>query len=544
VTQRGATPVATLERPASTPSKAAGARRWRTPSARARWRWGSDGLVAGIIALFGLVFWVPAAVHADFMLDDFAMLEHFELPGVGIATFRPVARLEWYVGYHLFGHHPTGYYVVLAIMMALIGAVFYAALRHLGLAAMPAAIAGVGIVAYPRADSIGAWWADPAAPALLLGLLSVLAGAVWVSRRGASLGWFVPTLVLVALSVLCYEAMAPLFLLALCLSPLSRNLRRTFVCAGASGLVALGSALYLFATEQNQHDAVGTGRYAWHLHHLMTGGWQALVLHGLSTPTVVGVGFGVVTMLTIVAVLAWRGGLVDAVAWRRLLLAVPLLVLGTALALVPFVPSGTYYEPTTPGTGNRVNALAQVFALACIAITIWLLCRLLGRAFGGRYAPAVTAAVAVLVAVPLLGGYAGSTKQDQNAYNVASARRVALIDEIHRLKPAVPRGDLVLLADYASQTGPPGKVWFPTIEDLWDASEIVSMTYHRPRMVADPVFSDTRCLASSVSIRTPTGTARFPYGRVVVIDLGRTRVERLPGRAACEAGLPSLVASS
>lgn len=501
--------------------------------------WRSDGVVAGVIAIFGLVFWVPAAVHADFLLDDFAMLEHFALPSIGFATYRPVAQLELNVGHWFFGSDPTGYYVTLAVMMALIGASFYAALRHLGLTAVPASIAGVGVVAYPRADSIGAWWADPAAPALLLGLLSVIAGAVWVHRRGICLRWLVPTLVLMALSVLCYEAMAPVFLLALCLAPLSPDLRRTSVCAVGSGLVALGSALYIFSTESTSHGAISMSSYGGHMKNLMTGGWQALVLHGLSTPTVVGFGFAAATILVIAAVLMWRGAVRVAEPSSRLLLALPLLVIGAALSLLPFVPSDSYYEPTTPGTGNRVNGLAQVFVLAFIAIGIWLVCRMLVRLMVGRAALPTAAAISFLIAVVLMSGYAGYVKQDQNYYNAASALRAGYVDEIHQLKPAIARGDLVFLADYPSQIGPPGAHWFPTIEDLWDASEIVDMTYGNSAIVADPLFSDTQCRASSVSIQVPTGFERFPYRKIVVIDLSRKKVVGGPAnQAECRAELP------
>ncbi len=144
----------------------------------------------------------------------------------------------------------------------------------------------------------------------------------------------------------------------------------------------------------------------------------------------------------------------------------------------------------------------------------------------------------------LLSGYAGYVKADQNYYNDASRQRAGYIEEIERLKPVVPRGDLVLLGDYPSQIGPPGARWFATIEDLWDASEIVSLTYGRSTMVADPLFASTQCLASSVSIQIPTGFETFPYGKVVVVDLGRDRVLRLANRAACEAALPSLIASA
>jgi hypothetical protein len=548
VTQPSATPVATIERRTDTPSTLAGYRsaRWAgLPADRSRWAWRSDGLVAGIIIIFGLAFWVPAAVHADFMMDDFAMLEHFELPGIGFATYRPVAKLEMDIAHSFFGNQPTGYYVALAVMMALIGAAFYVALRHLGLAAVPAAIAGVGVVAYPRADSIGAWWADPAAPALLLGLLSVITGAIWVTSSGRSLRWFAPTLVLVALSVLCYESMAPMFLFALCLAPLSPNLRRTFICAIGSGLVALASALYIFSTEAGGHSAIGASQYVGHFRDLMTGGWQALVLHGLSSPTVVGFGFAVVTLLLIAVVLATRSDVLTVVEpWRRLLLALPLLVVGTALSLVPFVPSGSYYESTTPGTGNRVNGLAQIFALTFIVIIVWLLCRLIGSLAGGRNAMPITGATSFLVAVVLVSGYAGYVKQDQNYYNAASTRRAGYVNEIHRLRPVVETGDQVLLADYTSQMGPPGARWFSTIQDQWDASEIVALTYDHSNMVAEPLVADSECLPSSVSIQVPAGFDKVPYGKVVVIDLGRERVEGLADQAQCEAELASLVTTS
>jgi hypothetical protein len=162
----------------------------------------------------------------------------------------------------------------------------------------------------------------------------------------------------------------------------------------------------------------------------------------------------------------------------------------------------------------------------------------------GRTATPFAAFASLLVAVLLMSGYAGSVKQDQNYYNVASALRARHIAEIDRLKPAVPPDGVVLLADFSSQIGPPGAHWFPTIEDQWDASEIIQMTYDQPNLAADPLFARTQCLASTMSIGAPTGPETVPYAKVVVIDLGRKRVEHFENQAQCQAKLPSLVATA
>jgi hypothetical protein len=154
-------------------------------------------------------------------------------------------------------------------------------------------MAGTLVVAYPKADSVLLWWSSSSALALCLGLASVWIGSVWLRRTGWSPGLLVPAMALMAASVLCYESIFPLFLLLVCLVPLSPRPRRLLAVAAMEGATACGAALYMFATEAKARNALPVGAYATRASQLVTGGLRTYPLGGLGMPTTVGMCFGV-----------------------------------------------------------------------------------------------------------------------------------------------------------------------------------------------------------------------------------------------------------
>lgn len=504
------------------------------------WSWKADGAVAALVFAFGAVFWLPYAVHAYFLLDDFSMIEHYKL-GTWLPTYRPTFKLAMTVAYWLFGQNAIGYYVLLAFFAAAVGVSMYVALRFLGLSRVPSAIAALGVLIYPRADSMDLWWSNPSALALVLGLGSVALGAAWTHRSGHALRWLVPSLVLLAASVLCYESLAPIFLLYLCFLPLSPNVRRSLVITGSSILVSGLSALYIFDSEASDRQPLAVSQYFHHARLLLTSSWQAFVVHGFNNPTEVGAAFVVCFLVLLVAVLvfAGRSAVETFEPWKRLALTLLLLIVAVPLSLVPFVPSNDYYEPTLLTTGNRVNSLPQVFILAALAIVIWLVARGLTTWWPSIRPVAVPAGLATLFVLLLFSGFAGQVKEDQSYYNAASSLRRGYIAAIRQTKPTAPPGSEIVLANFTEVIGPAADRWYATIYDQWDATAITNLLYRTATIVAAPMDRGSICKRATLAI--PLYGLDIPYGKLTVVDVGARRVVRLTDQAECTATLKSLL---
>lgn len=506
------------------------------------WSGRTDALVVALIAGFGAIFWLPYSVHAYFLFDDFPIIEHYEL-GTPLAayqpTYHPTFRVAMTVAYWVFGQNAEGYYVLLGILMAAAGALMYLALRMLGLSWVPSAIAAVGMLVYPRGDSMGLWWSNPSALAVVFGLASVALGAVWVQRSGRGLRYLVPCLVLLAVSVLSYESFFPIVLLYVCLLPLSPNIHRSIVVIGLSFAAATLSALYLFIGTASHQQEIPISQYAHHAWLLLTGSWQAFGVHGFYGPTAVG------TLLLVCCFALIFASLVLTVLpiaeprepWKRLAFTLTLLIFTVPISLVPFLPSPDYYVPTLATTGNRVNSLPQIFIVAALAIAIWLGARALTSWMTSVMA-IVPMVVALLLALSIFSGFAGQVKQDQSYYNAASSLRRAYIASIHRVAPKVPPGSEIVLANFAEVIGPPTDRWYGTFFYEWDSTAIVDLLYHTASIVAVPMDRGSTC--GKTALRIPVYHLAIPYGKLIVIDIGSQQLVRLAGRAACRAMLPSL----
>jgi len=499
----------------------------------------ADVLVGAVLAGYALLLYLPYALRSSFLLDDYTMIEHFRF-GTWLPTYRPTFRLEMDGTHALFGDSPRGYYVLLAVMAAAIGVLLFATLRSLGLSLVPAAMAGTLVVAYPKADSVLLWWSSSSALALCLGLASVWMGSVWLRRTGWSPGLLVPAMALMAASVLCYESIFPLFLLLVCLVPLSPRPRRLLAVAAMEGATACGAALYMFATEAKARNALPVGAYATRAAQLVTGGLRTYPLGGLGMPTTVGLCFGVGVVVAVAIVVAVCGpacltrGLEP--PWR-LLLTVPLLAVGAVVSLVPFLPAPSYYVPEGVGVANRVNALPQVFVVSAIAAAVWFVARVVG----GWRRPVAAAVIAGAVAVAVVGAFAGAVRSDQSGYLAAARYRASMIDEVHRLLPAPPtKGGIVFLGGYVQNEGTPADPAYPTIQNAWDASATMQLLYGTVDFSGWTVSPSTECRPTTIFSSLLGADVDVPYRDATIVDIGAHRVLRFSDQQECLAALPRL----
>lgn len=499
-----------------------------------------DSLIAGALAIYAIAVWLPYELHATFQLDDFTLSEHFLL-GTPLPSYRPGFIVVMQAAGRAFGDHPLGYYVTLAFMMGALAVLLFLALRQLGLATVPSVIAGAAVVAYPRADSIGLWWTgSQMGIALCLGLLSALLGAMWVRRTGRSLLLLLGSLAALAACILTYEAMFPVFLLALCLSPLSPNFRRSAVKGGLDLVAAIASVvvmLHLAAANQQKRPV---NSYPGRAVHLAADGWRALFVHGFYRPTVIGA-IAVIALVVGIVVLLLIAGTTDRLinfeSWPRLLMAVPLLLAATFVSWVAYVPANDWYDPLLTNIGNHVNALAQVFLITAAAAVIWLLSRLVTAPFR---TPILATIVATAVGVVVLSGFVGQVRSDQAQFSVASVQRTAILDELHRLLPHPVGGDEILVGDYHLFSG---SEWVDVLETDWDTDAAVQSLYDNGALNADPLLPGAVCRPSGLA-QPIYGNATVPYAQLQILDVARGRVVTLDSQLECQLELPSLLAQT
>jgi len=515
-------------------------RRVRTRASRART---VDLLIGAVIAACALVMYLPYDARASFLLDDYTMMEHFQF-GTWLPTYRPTFKLEMDVANFFFGDSPRGYYLLLGVMAATIGVLLFASLRSLGLSVVPSAIAGTSIVVYPRADAVTLWWSSTSAMALCLGLGSVWLGSVWVRRSGRSPALLIPALALMAAAVLCYESIFPLFLLPLCLVPLSSRPRRLVGMAVLEGVTAGAAALYMYTAEAAARDAMPLSRYPARMWQLIVSGLHAYPFGGVSAPTAIGLGIAAGTLVAMVVAVGASGRsaiLHEVEPLRRLLATVPLLALGAFVSLVPFIPAPAYYEPGGVGPANRVNALPQVFVVTAVAVTIWLVARMV---IGWR-SPMAAVALAAVAAVSMVGAFAGSVHQDQSGYLAAARYRSWMLHEMHQLLPSRPAsGTVVFVGDYLQNEGPPANPAFPTIQNEWDTSATLQLMYGTMGITGWTVSPNTMCRPATLFSSLLGVTVDVPYRQATIVDIRRHRVYRFADAKECQADLPRLAEPS
>lgn len=494
-----------------------------------------NALVAVAITCYGLVVWLPFEVHATFFLDDLSFLEHYRL-GTWFPSYRPTFRVEMGLAYRLFGSSPTGYYVLLGLLCAGTGALLYLVLRQYGLGAVPAAIAGVALITFPRADSTALWWSDMGGTALFLGLGGLWLGAIWLHRSGWALRWLVPSLLCLVAAVLCYDSLFPIVVLPACFVLLAPDRRRLFAQVGASAVAAAGAAFYMFLTDHGTAQPTPAGHYLSRGWQLARGAWQAFVVHGFNTPSASGSLF-VLAIAGVIGVVVW--------ATRRrqealepllpLVGTVGLLIVGGLCALVPYLPANPFYVPTLATFGNRVNVLVQVFCVCALSLAIWVVARLLAP----RSSQLVAAVLAAAMAVVVLGGFVGQVRTDQHFYQVAGTQRAEDLAAIVRADPHPATGSNILLGDYPTAVGPPTDVAYPTIYDQWDAAAILELQNGTATLNVAPLNTPYRCEAGRVVL--PADGVTMPYGRTVVVDVDQGVAHPIDNAHQCAAVLPRSV---
>jgi hypothetical protein len=507
---------------------------------------------------------IPAAFYVaglGFYLDDHYFLgimstsHDHSIPGLfdALETDDPKARLRpaMYAGlavlFRVFGTNPLPYHLFVAALVPLCAVLLYLILDQVRAPAFVALGVPVVFAAAPHYSTDRFWLASYAAPAslalALAGIYALLRASEAQGRRFA--GWLVAGGAAVVLSVLFYEVVVPLVMVAV----IALWYRRRTGFGRAAVLLSLALAGVLvykaIATTSLGGDSsyrLGyDGGFAHHLGYLVSGSVKVnFGTYGLALPYVVfwifahrptatAVAASLLVGVIVFAYFARSGRDLELPApsrqGRRLWL--PFAAAGIALIVIgygSFLVTGAIYF-TSAGIDNRVNIVAAIgVAVLAVGLLLWAIQLLPAR----RQALGFGVGIALLAATGTL-----ITNTLADYWIAASTRQREVVADLRATLPPKLSGTTVVLDGVCPEIGP--GIVFAASYDL--AGELRSR-YHDPTIrapVTTPVVAaQARGLAISTVLFGKTGTPRlYPYRpRLVVYDQRRRSTTLLRDTAA------------
>jgi hypothetical protein len=458
------------------------------------------GTAALLLLALGFVLYASHIAHGGFYYDDWANAALTAYPphhGYAGAVsvyfsefgFRPLLALYVPTVHELLGLHEHWHIAWSVLLLCVMAAAVYLTLRTLGFERIHAFGISALTVVFPFSDSSTLWSTASTghlvAALYLIGLVLAIRGLKTSDRRRAR--WYlIGSLLLYAAAVTTYELVATVALASV-LIYLWQSTPRKALTRFAFDAVVVGAAL-IWTTSQTAIDVVHSGGGA--VEHARTLADQGLYIVAQSIEP-----FGTPARFTVLACAAAVFG-VGAVAWRLLppadqarkelgrWLATALGgLLFTYIAWAVFIPADPYYEPTTLGVGNRVNAFAVIglvtlaYALAMIVATL-----LLRRS---RRRPVLATCLALLAAVALAAGYSHRVRADIAAWDGATSIQNQVFAALKHSVPRPVPHSTIFAYGFTNYPAP----GVPSFAASWDLNGAAQIIYHTNTVRAYPIFT-------------------------------------------------------
>jgi hypothetical protein len=472
-------------------------------------------------------------------------------------VMRPVEALHFTSLYWLFGMQPLGYQMANSLALALIVALFYLAMRGLGMPRVLALALPTTFGLLPHYSTVRFWsFATPLSMALYF--VSLNADFKLLRAEGSKrIIWRFVGLAALLGSALSYELMLPFFLL----NPLivmaresapqhapqrsSRQLRKQALMFLPNLLVLavltayktlttirLGDEPFLEQTLRIARHAVATdvGEFAVGLNFRraieveygelvvgLPGKLLALLREGPDLSTLVLAVFlgGLIFWYLDRATELYRGAFPPARRWLQLIAAGTLLfILGYAIFL-----TNDAVGFTAVGQINRTAMASSLgVAFSITGAVGWLSALLPAKLWRQRFFASLVAAycVANFLVVEAIAGYWVESARQQ---------RVILTD-IQQHFPTLPAGATFLLDGVCPYVGP-----VPVFEHQWDLMAALQLIYREPALQAAVVTPRLRLEDESLSSETYGFEDRYPYGSILIYDFRRKQADWLTSRA-------------
>lgn len=377
----------------------------------------SRALRAGCVAFIGLVVGVvDLARHTAFTLDDWSYLRNARLDGIFAAgsqgdwyAARPVAQVIYAFVFGVVGSHPLPVVALVALVNLLVAVALWD-LLEIFFDARTAMLTAVLWVIFANHSALEFWiCCVNVSVALLLGAGGLIVGLKKRSRPGA-----VISAVLIALSMLSYQAVIPILGLAVVLLPLALNRKLDRRLIAWNALIGIPTFGWILLHWDSTFSAPGYKNFAAVVPAHF--GWGIVPAGPVATVTEV-------IALSGVAVVAWLVASGRSANIPR----APLQAIGSGIVvivagLIPFVDY--FYAPI--GAGDRANAVTSIGGAL-----IWA--GLIGVLWSWRRSIAIGAVVLLVVGASL-------TRWNRTGlWHLAGCDADAVLTYVQTTKPNPPR---------------------------------------------------------------------------------------------------------
>jgi hypothetical protein len=485
-------------------------------------------------------------LHGGLYTDDWPIASIYSFHGTGDLIrrlflgdhSRPLAAVYLGIAQTVTGADGHGHAAIgLALHVLAVWSLFWL-LRTLSLRWWEAAGIAILLLLFPFADSTWLWFAiTQSSLSLLLAALGLVAFVYAFrgsgSRKRALHGL---ALILLAGSVLTYEAAAAVLAIGVVAISLRERPTRTAILQSMPALAVIGLAVIvprirgvLPGIEPHQGITLSEQlRHAW-----------KMATQSASVMTTASMPFGsahrnvvipVLAAILIVALLAWartrreddvRRGLQRSLCWAGI--GIGILV----LSYVVYVNTNPgFYEPAAPGSDNRINTVAAVG----YCVIVYAIASLIGLLVGRGRPPLVTAAVASVLTVAVALGYAERDRRDVRAWDLAAAIDRSELTKLARSLPPPAHYTTIYTFGQIGETAP--RVY--AFRVTWDLNAAVKLLWRDSTVNAYPIFAGTTMTCGPASVY-PNGFANgngpkqaAPYGHILFFDFRDYR--RLPVR--------------
>jgi len=501
---------------------------WRSATSARRVTGREAALAAVILALLGAAVFAPHVRSGGFYSDDWATASTYRFSQPprylnaaryqrAILGGRPVLALSQPLSHAVFGTR-TELHLALAVALGvLVSLGLYLLLRAFRIEPLHAlAIAGLALV-FPWSDSTRLW---PIAGLNQLALCFYFAGVLIAlrglhARRWRAAGAHAAALLLYALALLTYEAVAGPVLLSGLLYAVRGPWRAAWTRWLSDGLVGIGVLAWSRAATSHVR---GTTTFDQFVADVPTFAQQALELAGRAVrPFSIPLAAALIAALIPAAAVALRGWPKDPATQRTLhrwsaIAAIAALEFGCAL--VPFVGSGEH--PLDAGMGNRVNIVAALPLVTLLYAGVMLgttLCVSTRRSLQ----VALTAAVAAFVGL----GYTYQVRGDIISWDRAKALQARLLHSLSLL-PKPRAGSVLYVYGYPAVVSPGISIF----SQPWDLSSAARLLWNDSRLAAYPIVAGATFVCTPTGLYPsappgPWGTLQGGYGPAVAARYGK-----------------------
>jgi hypothetical protein len=460
------------------------------------------GLATLAILTAGFILYGSHIAHGSFYYDDWsnaAFVAYPPHPGFSGAIseywhlfgFRPLVALYVPALHEILGVHAHLFIAWSVLLLCMMAASLYLALRTLGLRPIYAISISALALVTPFPDGTTLWsTASTAHLVICLYLLSLVVAlhAMNALSRRRELILHGLSLALIAVAVTTYELVAVVALGSVLLY-LFRTTVRKALTRFLADVIVIGLALAWTGSQSGIDEVHTVSGGITHAHMLLTEGLQVIAtsLEPFGSPPRALV-LGIAAAILLAGVAAWLLARPGDVTRRELALWLGVAVGGVMFAFAawaPFIPADPYYEPLGLGVGNRTNALAVVG----IAALAFALPSILGTIVfrGSRHRAVLASCLAVAVTIVLGLDYGHRTRVDIYNWDQASDVQSQVLTSLHRTVPSAAANSTIYAYGFQNWTA----LGVPSFAASWDLNGAVKLLYRDSSIRGYPVFLPT-----------------------------------------------------